>query len=335
MVYTRRSCFVWGAPSAMQLSHFDLNLLRALDILLTERNVTRAAERLCVTQQAASSALQRLRHHFDDELLTRVGRHLELTPLARSLIMPVREALLTVQAALDARPHFDPATARYKCRIAMSDYCLHVILPHLLRYLTITAPNMQCAVETLGPASFDRLEMGELDFCLTAHDMRLYGTHRPSRHIRTMPLFRDDFVCVADPAHVDIADGMSLRTYRRARHNTVDFGEDLKTIVEDAWASSSTEFDIAVLVPNFAAQIFMLPGTPLVATSQRRLANTLAPRLGLAVAECPMKLPQLQEILFWHERSEQDPARIFVRKAFGLMVDQLGEEPPSSHNSHL
>lgn len=308
----------------MQLSHFDLNLLRALDILLTERNVTRAAERLFVTQQAASSALQRLRKHFNDELLTRVGRNLELTPLARSLIMPVREALLTVQTALDARPYFDPAAATYKCRIAMSDYCLHVILPHLLRYLTLTAANMQCAVETLSPASFDRLEMGDLDFCLTAHDMRLYGTHRPSRHIRTMPLFSDDFVCVADPAHVDIANGMSLQTYRRARHNTVDFGEDLKTIVENAWAATKTEFDIAVQVPNFAAQIFMLPGTPLVATSQRRLANTLAPRLGLAVAECPMKLPQLQEILFWHERTEQDPARIFIREAFSRVIEELG-----------
>lgn len=319
----------------MQLSHFDLNLLRALDILLAERNVTRAAERLFVTQQAASSALQRLRRHFNDELLTRVGRNLELTPLAQSLIMPVREALLIVQVALDTRPHFEPATARYKCRIAMSDYCLHVILPHLLQYLTLAAPYMQCAVETLSPDSFERLEMGELDFCLTAHDMRLYGSHRPSRHIRTMPLFRDDFVCVADPAHVDIANGMSLQTYRRARHNTVDFGEDLKTIVENAWAATKTDFDIAVMVPNFAAQIFMLPGTPLVATSQRRLANTLAPRLGLAVAECPMKLPQLQEILFWHERTEQDPARIFIREAFGLMINELGEEPPSSHNSNL
>lgn len=87
----------------MQLSHFDLNLLRALDILLAERNVTRAAERLCVTQQAASSALQRLRRHFNDELLTRVGRNLELTPLAVSLVMPVREALLNVQTALRTR----------------------------------------------------------------------------------------------------------------------------------------------------------------------------------------------------------------------------------------
>lgn len=315
----------------MELSHFDLNLLRSLDILLAERNVTHAAERLCLTQQAASSALQRLRRHFDDELLVRAGRNLELTPLAQSLVVPVREALLTVQSALNTRPQFDPATAVYKCRIAMSDYCLHVILPHLLQRLTNSAPGIQFKVETLSPDSFTRLEMGDLDFCLTAHDLRLYGSHLPSGHIRTMPLFEDDFVCVADPSHVDISNGISLNTYRKAKHNTVDFGEDLKTIVENAWAATKTRFDVAVLVPNFAAQIFMLPGTPLIATSQRRLAYTLAPRLGLAVAECPLKLPHLEEILFWHERTEQDPARIFVREALGEVADRLRENTPSDH----
>ncbi len=315
----------------MELSHFDLNLLRALDILLAERNVTHAAQRMFVTQQAASSALQRLRRHFDDELLVRVGRHMELTPLAQSLLVPVREALLTVQSALDTRPHFDPATAAYVCRIAMSDYCLHVILPRLLRRLTNSAPNIHFKVETLSPESFARLEMGDLDFCLTAHDLRLYGSHLPSVHIHTMPLFRDDFVCVADPQHVDISDGISLQTYRRARHNTVDFGADLRTIVQNAWAATKTHFDVAVMVPNFAAQIFMLPGTSLIATSQRRLAYTLAPRLGLAVAECPLKLPYLKEILFWHERTEQDPARIFIREALGTVAAELSDILVSNH----
>lgn len=311
----------------MQLSHFDLNLLRALDILLEERNVTHAAKRLCITQQAASSALQRLRRHFDDELLTRVGRNLELTPLARSLVIPVREALLSAQAALDTRPDFDPTTAHYTCRIAMSDYCLHVILPHLLRYLAAKAPHMQCMVEPISRSTFLRLEMGDLDFCLTAADLRLYGQHKPTRHIRTMSIFRDDFVCVADPAHVDISDGMSLATYRQARHNIVDFGAGVKTIVENAWAAMATDFDIGVKVPNFAAQLFMLPGTPFVATAQRRLANTLAPRLGLAVAECPVKIPQLHEKLFWHDRRELDPAHIFIRMAFGLIIEQAGVPP--------
>jgi LysR family nod box-dependent transcriptional activator len=307
----------------VDLSRFDLNLLRALDVLLEERNVTRAAERLFVTQQAASGALQRLRRHFSDELLTRVGRHLEPTPLGRSLINPVREALLAAQTALDTRPTFDPENSHATCRIAISDYTLVVLLPRFLRLLSTRAPRMRCVVEQMTQNSFERLAMGDLDFCLTAHDIRLYGSHRPSKRIRSTPMFQDDFVCVVDPAKVDASNGISLPTYRRLRHNSVAFGQGVATIVETAWSKSGYEFDVAVKAPNFSALIFMLPGTPLIATTQRRLAHTLAPRLGLAICECPLKIPKLQEILMWHERSEQDPAHQYLREIFHAAVADL------------
>jgi DNA-binding transcriptional LysR family regulator len=319
----------------MDLSHFDLNLLRTLDVLLAERNVTRAAERLFVTQQAASGALQRLRQHFGDELLTRVGRHLEPTPLARSLIVPVRAALLAAQTALDTRPIFEPAEAEATCRIAMSDYSLLVLLPRLLQRMTSEAPKVRCVIEPLMNDSFDRLAMGDLDFCLTADDVRLYGSHRPNKRICSEPMFHDDFVCVVDPAKVDVAHGISLSTYRRLRHNSASFGEGITTIVEKAWAASKFEYDVAVTAPTFAALLFMLPGTSLIATAQRRLANTLAPRLGLAVTECPLKLPRLQENLMWHERSDQDPVHRFFRKMLEGAVEDLDAGALASHNSNL
>src|SRR5690606_39385083 len=95
----------------VDLKNFDLNLLRALDALLEETNVPHAGQRLFITQQAASGALQRLREHFQDQLLRPVGRRLELTPLALSLIHPVREALLAAETALSTRPSFDAQTA--------------------------------------------------------------------------------------------------------------------------------------------------------------------------------------------------------------------------------
>lgn len=307
----------------MDLSRFDLNLLRALDVLLAERNVTRAAERLFVTQQAASGALQRLRRHFDDELLTRVGRHLEPTPLARSLVGPVREALLAAQSALDTRPTFDPLTTHGVCRIAITDYTLVVLLPRFLRRLSAQAPHMRCLVEPVTKNSFDRVAMGDLDFCLTAHDLKLYGVHRPSKRLHSTMMFDDDFVCVVDPAMVDISNGISLPAYRRLRHNSVAFGEGVTTIVEKAWAVSGYDYEVAVRAPNFSALIFMLPGTALVATTQRRLAQTLAPRLGLAVVECPLKIPKLRETLMWHERSEPDPAHRYLREMLEASVADL------------
>ncbi|MDR3511069.1 MAG: LysR family transcriptional regulator [Caulobacteraceae bacterium] len=209
----------------MDLNKFDLNLLKALDVLLEERNVTRAAERLFITQQAASGALQRLRRHFDDDLLSPVGRRLEPTPLALSLVLPVREALLATKAALGTRPTFDPQSAQANCRIAMTDYSLLVALPRFLRRLSVDAPRVRCTVEPLTKNSFDRLDMGDLDFCLAANDVRLYGRHRPGKLIRSEPMFQDDFVCVVDPRYVDISRGMPLSAYKRLRHNSVAFGE--------------------------------------------------------------------------------------------------------------
>lgn len=298
----------------MDLAHFDLNLLRTLDILLRERNVTRAAQRLFVTQQAASGALQRLRQHFDDELLVRVGRQLEPTPLGSSLIGPVREALLAAQTALDTRPSFNPLESHMSCRIGMSDYGILILLPGFLRLLANRAPNLRCVIEPVTRRSFERLGLGDLDFCLSAHDERLYGSHRPGVGIVSTPMFTDDFVCVVDPSVVDVSDGLSLEAYQSLRHNSVAFGEGISTIVERAWVASGQDYDVAVTAPSFSALLFMLPGTPLVATAQRRLANVLAPRLELAIVDCPISLAALQENLLWHERSEQDPGHQFVRE---------------------
>jgi DNA-binding transcriptional LysR family regulator len=312
----------------MDLSHFDLNLLRTLDVLLQERNVTRAAERLFVTQQAVSGALQRLRQYFDDELLTRVGRHFEPTPLAQSLMIPVRDALLATQAALDTRPVFDPKSHAMTCRIAMSDYGLFVVLPRLLQRLSEEAPHARCIVEPITKDSFERLDMGDLDFCMTADDKRLYGTHRPTSRIRTEPMFRDDFVCVVDPLMVDISQGITLSRYQSLRHNSATFGEGIATIVEKGWAASNFDYEVAVWAPTFVALIFMLPGTPLIATTQRRLALKLAPRLGLGVTECPLELPDLQENLMWHERSDLSPAHRFLREMLEAAVQDLDKIDP-------
>jgi LysR family nod box-dependent transcriptional activator len=264
----------------MDLSRFDLNLLKALDVLLEERNVTRAAERLFVTQQAASGALQRLRRHFGDDLLSPVGRRIEPTPLASSLVVPVREALLAAKAAIDTRPSFDPQTAEGNCRIAMTDYGLLAVLPRFLRRLSAEAPCMRCTVEPLSNNSFVHLDMGDLDFCLAAHDVGLCGSHRPGNLIRSEPMVQDDFVCVVDAGSIDISYGMTLGAYRRLRRNSVAFGDGVATIVERAWAASKVEHEVAVTAPSFSTLIFMLPGTSLVATAQRRRASILAPRLG-------------------------------------------------------
>src|SRR3954467_4262234 len=117
----------------MRYQRIDLNLLIALDALLAERNVTRAAERMHMTQSAMSGVLARLREYFDDPLLVPVGRTLRLTPRAESLVQPVREILLKVDSTLGAHPEFDPANASRHFVVIASDYVSHVFLGEVLR----------------------------------------------------------------------------------------------------------------------------------------------------------------------------------------------------------
>jgi len=306
----------------MQLSHFDLNLLRSLDALLAERNVTRASERLFVTQQAMSGALRRLREHFENELLVRVGRHMELTSLARSLVQPVREALLKVESALNTQPTFDPRTARGTVRVAMSDYTSLILLPRLMQILAAEAPHLIVRLEAYGDTSFQRLDSGDLDFCVTVSDRSLYSDYVPSGEIRAQDLFQDDFVCVVDRCY-PVTQKMSLKAYRSAQHNVVRFGRGIRTLVERGWEQSGFDAQIAATAPSFATLIFMLPGTQLVATAQRRLAKTLAAPLRLRVLECPVAIGVLREELLWHSRHDEDPSHLYLREAFRKATELL------------
>ena len=145
----------------MQLNRFDLNLLIALDALLHEKNVTRAAERVFVSQPAMSAALQKLREYFNDQLLVRIGRDMELTPRGLSLVEPVREALLKIQATLGTQPSFEPETVQRTFSLIVSADAILRVLPQVLRKLAREAPGITCHVEHFSDTTLARLESGD------------------------------------------------------------------------------------------------------------------------------------------------------------------------------
>jgi DNA-binding transcriptional LysR family regulator len=159
----------------MQLNRFDLNLLIALDALLREKNVTRAAERVFVSQPAMSAALQKLRAYFYDPLLVRVGRDMQLTPKGLSLVEPVHEVLLRVQATLATQPTFDPGSARRSFTLVVASSALALLLPQLLDRMVRDAPGVQCHVDSLNATSLSRLEYGDVDLCIAIDDPQFFG----------------------------------------------------------------------------------------------------------------------------------------------------------------
>jgi LysR family transcriptional regulator, nod-box dependent transcriptional activator len=298
----------------LQLSHFDLNLLRPLDTLLTEKSVTRAAEKLCVTQQAMSGSLKRLREHFSDDLLVRIGSRLELTPLGGALVAPVREALLQVGLALETTPCFEPGIARRRFRVAMSDYAALVILPLLLRRLLAQAPAILCDILPLDDLAFVGLDTGELDLCLLPSFWRLHQ-HEPTEVIRSVPLYEDDFVCAVD-ASVHTFEDLPLERYLALPHTAVRLNGGHHTIIDDAWVKSGIAPRVVATSTSFSNLIFMIAGTPMVATVQRRLARKLDGNFPMRLFKCPFQIGPLQQELSWHARNDADLAHRYLRDLF-------------------
>ena len=191
----------------MNLRQFDLNLLVALDVLLTERNVTRAGERLFLSQPAVSGILARLRHAFQDELLVRVGRNLELTAFAADLAEPVHDAVRQIEDLLNLRRPFEPESAQWSFRVAASDYVVFLLLGTLLRSLTALAPNISVRFLALEPSAGERLAAGELDFAVLPEELE------PS--LPSLPLFEDSWVCAVWAGHAARARSIHARRVSR------------------------------------------------------------------------------------------------------------------------
>ena len=150
----------------MRYQRIDLNLLVALDVLLAERNVTRAAERLHITQSATSGILARLRDYFDDPLLVQVGRDLQLTPLAESLVDQVRDIIVRVDSTMATRPEFDPSEAKRHFVIITSDYVSRVLMADVLQRISGYTPGLTFELRPTSPVMTREIEHGKVDLLI-------------------------------------------------------------------------------------------------------------------------------------------------------------------------
>jgi len=190
----------------MRFQRLDLNLLVALDVLLTEKSVSLAADRLCLSQSATSSALGRLRDYFGDELLVVKGRAMVLTARAEELIEPVRAVLDQIRTTIAIAPEFDPATCDRQIRFMASDYSTQVLLAGVLATIEAEAPHMRFEIQPMGDNPIDILERGQIDLLLTI-DYAISSDH-PSQ-----VLFEDDYVVVGDANNPAMEGEMTREKY--------------------------------------------------------------------------------------------------------------------------
>jgi len=302
-----------------ELAGLDLNLLRALDALLGERHVTRAATRLGMTQSAASHALARLRAALGDPLLVRGGRGAMVpTPRAEALAGPLREALAALAAAVRGAPGFDPATARRTFHLATGDYAELVLLPRLAARIAAAAPGIDLWVHAVPDDPGPPLATGAIDGVLAP----LRGSGWPAGCYEKR-LFAESFTCVVRDRHPAAAQRLTLARYCALPHILVAPRGTPGSFVDNALAAVGRTRRVAVAVPHFLVVPHVVAATDLVATLATRVVDALAPLVGLQRLAPPLELARFTIALIWHERAHHDPAQRWLRDQITAVAAEL------------
>lgn len=303
----------------MQLRNLDLNLLVVLDALLTERNVTRAGERIFRSQSATSNALARLREYFDDDLLVPVAGKLELTPRAELLHLAVRDVLLRIETTVTAQPQFDPATSDREFTMFVSDYSMGVLIPSMLALAAQRGSKARFRLKPQVAQPHRSLERGETDL-LIIPDIFCSEEHPQER------LFDESFVCVVWKDSPLAQGEMTLERYMSALHVTMRPNDEDRSVLEKWFADSpGISRQIAVSTFNFAAIPFLVVGTDLIGTVHARLARKILPALPVVLKPVPLPGVGFRQAMQWHKYRTRDPGLVWLRN---LLHDAAQQHDP-------
>jgi DNA-binding transcriptional LysR family regulator len=314
--------------SVAQLASLDLNLLLMLRELLRERNVTRAAERVGVTQPAASAALRRLRRHFGDELLVRVNRGYVLSPLAVQLERQVESVCAAVEQLFATGAEFNPATSLREFTLLAADYTIAVVGERLSRMIASAAPRASLHIRLVRESlAVDMPHIARFVDGIVAPPVG----PQAHPHLRSADLFTDRWVCVvsagsrAAEAGTLSLDDLAKLSWVVPYHRDQPGDAAVPPIppVSRQLALLGIRPRVAVRVESYQAVPQFITGTGRVALMQERLVRQFADRLDLRVFECPGEPEPIVESLWWHEDWESDPAHTWFREAIIKLARDL------------
>jgi DNA-binding transcriptional LysR family regulator len=306
----------------MNLSSIDLNLLVALDALISEAHVGRAARKIGLSQPAASHALKRLRDMLADPLLVRVGSHMELTPRAVGIRDSLTETLQRVQALLVVQA-FEPGKSFRSFSIMMHDHLTELIVPKLVKRVRFDAPRVRLDIlPWQSPASMKTQRFRLIDLLISCSPNDISGFEREI-------LFTDTEVTVVRNGHPSASRMTRLNMFLKSQHVAV-IGRGLTEDPVDVWLrQEGLARQIVLRVPSYMQALQAVAQTDLVAFVPRRLAESLAKPLSISVLPPPVDPGEYREHLFHPRRTAQDPASIWLRKlvlSIGQDLDQAGQQ---------
>lgn len=300
-----------------QLQRVDLNLLVALAVLLEERHVSRAADRIGLSQPATSRALQRLRHTLDDELLVRTRNGYELTPRAERIQRELASVLPRLEMVFGGE-RFDPATATDSFRVLGTDYMTSVLGPGVFRRMFREAPGTSLTFNTWHDDVFTDVAHGLADLAFAG------VTTGPGLHSEL--LFEERFVCLLSASH-PLADRetLTLTEFLGAAHVIVDVLQGEQSAVDRRLTELGAARKPALSVPYHTAAVLAVPDTPLVATLPSRLLSGMDDPT-LRIVGAPTEVATMPYLMSWHARLDDDPAQRWLRDIVRVVA---GETEPA------
>ncbi len=290
----------------MNLAQIDLNLLVALEAILSEKHLTRAGDRLGLSQPTMSHTLARLRRLFDDQLLIRVGREYYLTPLAEEIIEPLRDILKNIELTIERRPVFNPATDERGFVISASDYATFLALQPAIALIQEQAPRVSIQIRPLSKDASTQLVTGDVDLVVWPEAL---GPDLPNER-----LFMDRWVAIAWAGHPDVCDTLSMEEYLKQPHLAYGTSlQDISGLADHAVYALHPETHISVMTPSFFLMPFLLAGSRLIALAHERLARRLEAVAEIKILELLFDTPPVAEAIYWHPRMTSDPAHRWLR----------------------
>ncbi|MBS0611381.1 MAG: LysR family transcriptional regulator [Proteobacteria bacterium] len=306
----------------------DLNLLRVFDEVMTERNLTRAAEKLAITQPAVSNALRRLRESVGDELLVRAGHGVEPTPRALALWPTVRQALAQLQESL-APSGFEPAKARTTFVLAMADATGATLIPPLIALLEREAPGISLRVvplTTRDPRRMlddDSMDLAVGYFPAALADLTARAQAENVVAHDSLRLYASQYVCVMRAGHPLAAEPLTLDQYCAARHLLVSFSGKPYGFIDGALTALGRERRIVLTVNQFFTAGRVVASTDLLTVLPLHFVGLADAGGDLVWRALPMQLPAVHVDALWHRRRLHDPAHRWLREALARVAQNL------------
>lgn len=297
----------------MNIKTFDLNLLRVFAAIHAERNVSRAATVVGLSQPAVSNALLRLRRACDDPLFVRTGDGMAPTALADKMILPVRQALVHLEQALEQRTEFDPGRLDRTFRILTSDVGAAAVLPPLMKALAKEAPGVVLEALQIAHEQYAKaLQEGKADLAI-GHLPFLTSGFLQQR------LFDDTYCCIASARHPQLRGEVRMSQFVAAQHVAIASG-NADAQVDRELARRRRRRTVVLKVAEYHTAVEVVAATALIATVPRRAMQSAR---GLQTMPLPFALPPARVRQFWHSRADQDLANRWLRaRLMALELDR-------------